>query len=365
MGGPWEKYQNTAPSNDGPWNKYKQQPSQWEAAGRGALQGFSVGLADEAAGGGAQFAAQHAASTDQDRLRAIVEAGQRGDQNEITRLQQGIFNAGNEANEAATSESRAANSAASEAHPWTYTGGEVAGILPSMLSGVGPVINAGKAAGPIAKIGMGMATGGVEAGTYGFNTSTGGIENRAKDAAFPFIAGLGMGGLGTAIAPMVGSAAKSIYNKMTNRKFAIPKTSSRATNSITKDFGNRNINPDDVMQRFNELGPNSMPADLHPQLAYRAEQIAQSDNPGRAGMINKLTNRDAGANQRISGAIDSTFGPRVNVADEFARLRAERTAKAKPLYEAAYGDALAPSNEIGALLNTPAGFNNVKASRCQ
>jgi hypothetical protein len=88
------------------------------------------------------------------------------------------------------------------------------------------------------------------------------------------------------------------------------------------------------------MGPSAMLADATEGLRYRVEQIAQSDNPARSGVIGALKDRSTEAGGRINSAYDDALGPRPNVHETITIMAKEAKGRADPLYAQARAENL-------------------------
>lgn len=355
--GPWNEY---APqrNNFGPRIAQPTQPTQLDALGRGAAQGFGIGIPDEAGGHGAgqkSFWDTIASKKGQTDLKAALKAQLSGDKNAMAGYNKGLHGQYNQASNKATAEYRAKDAAAKKAHGGYYAGGEIAGAIPSLLTGVGTMANVARGSGMLAKTAVGAIVGGAESGAYGFAQGEGGATNRAINAAKYALWGTVGGGVTPLLAKGVGTLAKKAHGATKGKAALIPGLTRKSQKAILKDVLTGDIKPNEIAKRFDELGENSMLLDLHPQYAHRGEQIVNSENLGRSVVADALTKRDAGAGGRLTQSVDGVFGQRVNVADKLDRLKTDRSAKAKPFYDKAFTEALPPSQEITSLLKTPTG----------
>ena len=161
MPGPWEKYQQS--SGEGvakPWEKYQGAPMQVakdaspsipESLARGAAQGVTLGLADEAMGA---FGALHDVATDQYTIKDLVDRYR-----------------------AWRDESRSLDDEARKVNPKSFIGGELAGglVIPgSAFKGATTVGSALKSGAIGAAYGLGKSEADITKGD---------VANAAKDAA--------------------------------------------------------------------------------------------------------------------------------------------------------------------------------------
>lgn len=173
MPAPWEKY--AAQTSVAPWEKYASQaptpaePTQLDAAGRGALQGASMGYADELAG-------------------ALGAGGQALSKKKLTDLLNDY--------RAARDAYRAKDQAAKSKYPGTFVGSQLVGGLAGAMLPMGELGLAGKIA---AGAGVGGAAG---LGNSQADLTQGEVGQAAKDTAL----GAGVGAALGAASNMIPSA---------------------------------------------------------------------------------------------------------------------------------------------------------------
>lgn len=160
---PWEKYQKASDSGDGPWNKYstgtaRKVNSEAESAFQGAVEGASMGFADELVG--------------------AYKAGKEAVQNPEKRGLNDLANSYKKYRD----EARAGFEAARQDNPLSYTGGEIAGsVATSFVPGMG-WLNVGKGASTAAKLGTAAKAGAlIGAGTSNADLTKGEVGDLAKD----------------------------------------------------------------------------------------------------------------------------------------------------------------------------------------
>lgn len=311
MAGPWEKYQaQPAAEPEGPWSKYKS-PSAPEQPGerpglalstaRGAMQGLTLGLADESYG----------------LMQGIGSLMQGGTFSEG-------YNRGLE-------EYRANDKAARDAHPIASTAGEVVGSVAPMVAAGGTTLGARAMGltGPnlLSRSAMSAGSGGIVGGVQGFNSGEGGFEERAKAAALPAVAGFGLGAASPTIGLGVGKAVSGVTRAARGAGTVPPGMTGSAADILAEDFA-RAGGPQAITQRITELGPDAMLLDASPSLMGRAQGLAIQPET-REGIVGPLAARNRGANSRLNTDVDAAIGPAPVPSQIEAGLAASRNATAE------------------------------------
>lgn len=166
-----------------------EQPSQLSALGRGAAQGATLGYIDEIA------------------ARIGVNVEKLKDRRNFTYSDGDTYQQKRDAY-------REKDKAAKAAHPWTYGGGEVGGMLATSIVPGGAVLKGAQGATKLAKVGkltgVGAGFGGVQAAGISEAETVGGL---AQDTALGTVIGAAAGGGGELVIPFV---AKIVGKKLTN-----------------------------------------------------------------------------------------------------------------------------------------------------
>lgn len=92
---------------------------------------------------------------------------------------------------------------------------------------------------------------------------------------------------------------------------AVPTAEDAALSEIGKAAAGDNLTPQQMMQRLDDLGPQSMVADLGPNFQGQTGAIANLPGKGNEEIRSALNARNAGANARLAQTIDQTTGQRV------------------------------------------------------
>lgn len=330
-GAPWErKWTVDGETRSGPSN------SATDSAIEGALTGAGAGFRDEI------YAASKASGLP-DALggfRAPVGAARlaiekyRGEPGEVSKTY-----------DAAIDEIRARQRAAQEDNPVSFGAGQVGGsIIPAsrIMKAVGTGATLGSA---IVRSGLGGAAfGAIE----GFGSGKDNLQDRALHAAEGAPVGLVVG----AAAPVVGHAIGKGISSVMNRGAGAEGTGAgKVLSAMERDA----IAPADLSTRLSAAGPDAMIADIGPNLTQQAATIAASPGKGQQTIRGAVEARNAGASDRITDAVDSAMGGRVNVGQLERDIIARRSQAATPLYDQAYRTPLPAIVEVQEVLSTPAG----------
>lgn len=310
-GGPWEKFQTQpAAEAEGPWTKFRTSseaakpvdgPGLALSTARGAMQGVTLGLADESYG-----------------LMQGIGSLIRG----------GTFSEGYVRGLA---EYRANDKAARDAHPIASTAGEVVGSVAPMVAAGGTALGARAMGltGPnlLSRSAMSAGLGGIVGGVQGFNSGEGGFEERAKAAALPAVAGFGLGAASPTIGLGVGKAVSGVTRAVRGAGTVPPGMTGSAADVLAEDFA-RAGGPQAIAQRVAELGPDAMLLDASPSLMGRAQGLAIQPET-REGIVGPLAARNRSANARLNADVDTAIGPATVPSQIEAGLAASRDATAE------------------------------------
>ncbi|MBA1156935.1 hypothetical protein [Microvirga mediterraneensis] len=214
--------------------------------------------------------------------------------------------------------------AAREQHPVMTGVGEVAGGLVTggqLARGGATLMRPGQSLPKM--VGAGAVEGAAYGAVGGFGEGEGGLENRLWDAGGGAVAGGAIGGAVPLLARGVGAGVSAVRDRM---------AASPAQRLLLEDIAAEGVTPAELATRRQALGPEGMLADTSETLRLRAEQLAQSDNPARPGVMEALQGRNARAGDRINSAFDEAAGPRPDVRQTLDDIIARRSSEADPLY---------------------------------
>lgn len=231
-------------------------------------------------------------------------------------------------------------------NPKTAMAAEVAGAIPGAMLPIGTVARGASLA---EKAGRGALIGAGYGAAYGAGQGEG-IGNRVWEGGKGALIGAGVG----AAVPVAGRAVSKGVGKL-KQALGRPQIGTRAGNMVLDDLAAEGLSIDDAARQARSLGPQGMLADSSPTLRLRAEQIAQSDNPARSGVIRSLQGRSGGAEQRIGSAFDQSLGQRPDVFATLDNMKRTRQANARPLYERAYQRPIKITGQLEMFLQTPTG----------
>lgn len=176
----------------------------------------------------------------------------------------------------------------------------------------------------------GRVIGGIEKGVttaapYGYLSSEAdlGTIDGQKQAGIDALKAAGwgaaIGGAAPAIGSIIGSAVDFVRNRVSPDLFSsLPRGTQRQVEHVA-----RQSDLPRLQSEASRLGPNSMLADVSPDMRLIAQNVAT--RPGAASVVtDPLFARDAGRNQRLSSALDNTLGPnvdRLRVTDRLGQMR--------------------------------------------
>ena len=110
-----------------------------------------------------------------------------------------------------------------------------------------------------------------------------------------------------------------------------------------------------ALQEGNALGVPTMIADLGDNSRSLLASTARKSPKAKAMVRDVILPRQQHQGERIRAAIQSDLGPIANVSQQSEALLKKAKATAGPLYDAAYAQPVADSEELTSLLQTPAG----------
>lgn len=293
-------------------SKPKREVTALEAGNQGILQGVTLGFGDEIMAT-AMIPAEliKGAITGEDSGKGFSRVGDAYDRN-LTREREKL-------------------EASREQHPIMTGASEVAGGLVTagqLAKGGKTLVRAGQ------KLPTMIVTGGIEGAGYGtvagFGAGEGGFDHRAGEAVAGARNGAIIGGAAPLVARGIGAGVSAVRSRM---------AASPGQRLVLDDLAAEGLTPSEIAQRAKDLGPEGMLADTSETLRLRAEQLAQSDNPARPGVMEALKNRKAGASDRTRAAFDATMGQNPNVYETVKNLAAKTKAHADALYGKAKSEA--------------------------
>lgn len=228
------------------------------------------------------------------------------------------------------------------AFPGTSTaagvGGAVLGTLPMVLAAPG-AFGAG-AGGLLARSGAsalsGSALGGADAAVR-----SGGDADAIKSGA---LWGFGLGAAGPGVGQVVGNGVGAVARLLGSGASAAQRAFGRAAGADAVD---------DIAGRLAAMGDDALPMDLGPNLQRQAGAIAATPGRGQEVVRSAIASRQAGAGGRVAGALDDALGQTSDTLALADDIIAQRSAAAKPLYEAAYSKPVPFTRDLETLLTRP------------
>lgn len=223
--------------------------------------------------------------------------------------------------------------------------GGVASTLPAVAAAPGLF---GANAGPLAMRALaggasGAAIGGADAGV-----------RHGADAIIPgAVTGGAIGALAPALSDAVGGLGRWAYRKAAG---VTP-----AQGHLARAAGADAV--DDMGARLSAIGPDAMPMDLGPNLRGQAGAIATTPGRGQEVVRSAVTGRQARAGKRIGVTLDDALGAPVDTVALADDIIAQRSAAAKPLYNAAYSKPVPFTQELEDLLKRPSVGKAMQSAR--
>lgn len=241
-----------------------------------------------------------------------------------------------------------------EEHPIASTALELGGaVAPALLTG-------GMAAAPSLGSAMvrGAAMGAGAGAAYGFGTGEGAAD-RAENA----LAGIPLGAVAGAAAPVAVNAGRAIYGAL--RGASPERAAETGVSKIRQALERDEMTPDDLANRYREAakvrGPGQVTlADVGGEnVKGLAEDVMNSPNAARSAARDMLTTRQQKQLDRITGDLRGLGGAPREAADVASEVMKRRSGDARQLYDTAYQFDVAQSPEVAktvrALMDTPDG----------
>lgn len=216
--------------------------------------------------------------------------------------------------------------------------GAVAGTVPLVMA-VPAAFGAGSG-NLLARSGASMLTGGALSGADAAVRSGGDPRATAKGAGW----GAGLGIFAPVVGDLVGAGVRAAASRVGSGTTAAQRAFGRAAGADAVD---------DAAGRLSAMGPDAMPMDLGPNLQRQAGALAASPGTAQRVVRDAVANRQAGAGQRVAGALDDALGAPVDTVAMADDIIAKAREAAKPLYDAAYSKPIAWTRTLEYLLKRP------------
>lgn len=244
---------------------------------------------------------------------------------------------------------RARDRAFDEANPWTSTGLQVAGGVANAVAAA-PAI-AGRATSLGGQVLRGAAAGTGAGAFYGAGLGEGDISNRAFEGAKGAVLGGVLGGATPVVARGVGNLVDYGARKLAGTPSDLAGFNRGSVRTLADIVRNSELDKPGVARRLNELGPDAMVADLSRPLEDQAGAIAATQMPGSGVIVNAVGERNKGASQRVTQAVDRALGGKTNVPKLMQSLKDRFGAIAKPLYDQFRATPVPFTREVEDVLN--------------
>ena len=239
---------------------------------------------------------------------------------------------------------------------WAGTAAEIGGGLATggtAVAGGGALLTTGQAALNAAKVGA--ATGGIA----GFGSGDGAIDSLIKAGA-----GTALGG---AIGAFVPAAAELIGNRVSGLRRLIGAGNSNLPQQIVGEAIRADAaTPALVGRRLTEAADRGVPmaiADTGDNVRGLLASVARRPGPGRQATRAVMEQRQTEQSGRVIDAVETNLGRVGNMRQESDALMQQARTAAAPLYNEAYAAPARTSEELGALLETPAGRQALARAR--
>lgn len=242
---------------------------------------------------------------------------------------------------------RARNQKSREDNPLVHTGAEIATGLAMGAAGASALPNIGaqtlrQAAPRLAGIGA------LEGGAYGAGMSEGEtagevLKDTAVSAGWGAFAGVGI--------PMATQGIGRAYQRLVKTQ------GQKAADMVISDLKKAGYTPEEAA-KYLEANPSMIAADLSENLKWRTADVATSPGQGAEDITEFLTQRNTSQlDDRIEPFFKRALGGNADEGFEKTLKRAQDTlsAQAKPLYDEAYEVPIRLTDEMNAVLNSPAG----------
>lgn len=180
----------------------------------------------------------------------------------------------------------------------------------------------------------------------------------AEGAAYGTVYGAGEGqglqerGYGALRGGVVGALTGGAMGAAT-RPFVGGGRASRAERNIRRAATDDALTAETAAARLQELGPEATLADLGPNLQRQAGALAATPGRGQEVVRSAVASRQTGAGGRVAGALDDALGQSQDTLALANDIIAQRSAAAKPLYDAAYAKQMPFSRDLESILSRP------------
>ncbi|RWQ41863.1 MAG: hypothetical protein EOS21_11900 [Mesorhizobium sp.] len=155
------------------------------------------------------------------------------------------------------------------------------------------------------------------------------------------LTGLATGFVAPGLAGLLGAGYRATADFLSRRGgAAIADLTPQALTQLTKAMQADGIPASEIQQRLAQLGPHGTLADLGPNLQQQAAGLVARPGQARSIVQDTIRGRDAGANSRISGAVDDALGPAPVPSQIDSGIRANQQ-RLSPAYEEAFKNARA------------------------
>lgn len=224
-------------------------------------------------------------------------------------------------------------------HPIANTVGNVVGGV----AGTVPLIMAAPAAMGAGSGGLAgnMLAGAASGATIGAADSairSGGDLEATKNGAE-------LGGFFGGLGPAAGKALGAAGNKLLD----LASRTTPAARNVANVLAEIGMTPQQAKATLAKMGPEATLADIDPALTAEAGGLASQGGAPTSILKNAMAQRAAGADDRVSQAVETTLGPRPDLTASTEAIKAKASADAGPHYQSAPTDPLDPAPVLAAI----------------
>jgi hypothetical protein len=227
---------------------------------------------------------------------------------------------------------RARNKALEDAAPLATTAAHLVGGAMVPLGAVGA---AARGTSLLGKTLLGAGTGAGIGGAQGLSDTQDltNIPDAAWNTGKGALIGGSIGGVIPSAGNLIGKGYNAVADALTPTEGMSRAASKHLAAALLADTAPA------VQQRMGQLGSDAMLADAGPAFLGKAQGATLNSDEGRSTLVNALTARNEGTNQRIMGDVNRAIGPAEDPQTVTNAIREHRTNVDNQAYPAALGNA--------------------------
>jgi hypothetical protein len=160
--------------------------------------------------------------------------------------------------------------------------------------------------------------------------------------------------LGTALAPAARGAANAteyLANSLKGIPAPLRQFERESINRVTRAAGD-DARTGTIPGLASQYGPEGMIADIGPNVRGQIGAIARTPGEGQTIALNALNQRAGGAPDRITGEINRTLGPEINLPQALDTIEKSSARAAKPFYDTFRETPVPFTRDLEGILNT-------------